>query len=51
MTGLAGNFVGGWLARFVPLNRLMAISMFVLTVGLLMLPSITTMQWSCSGQR
>ena len=26
MTGLAGNFVGGWLARFVPLNRLMAIS-------------------------
>ena len=27
MTGLAGNFIGGWLARFVPLNRLMAISL------------------------
>jgi MFS family permease len=43
MTGLAGNFVGGWLARFVPLNRLMAISLFVLTAGLLALPHVGTL--------
>ncbi len=42
MTGLAGNFAGGWLARFVPLNRLMAISLFVLTAGLLALPQVST---------
>ena len=42
MTGLAGNFVGGWLARSVPLNRLMAASLFVLTIGLLALPQIST---------
>ena len=42
MTGLAGNFAGGWLARVVPLNRLMAISLFVLTAGLLALPQIST---------
>ncbi|HKY22999.1 MAG TPA: MFS transporter [Vicinamibacterales bacterium] len=42
MTGLAGNFIGGWLARFVPLNQLMGISLFVLTAGLLFLPHITT---------
>ncbi len=43
MTGLAGNFIGGWLARFVPLNRLMAISLVVLMAGLLALPHISTM--------
>ena len=43
MTGLAGNFTGGWLARTVPLNRLMAISLAVLTLGLLALPHIVTM--------
>lgn len=43
MTGLAGNFVGGWLARSVPLNRLMAVSLFVLTLGLLALPHISTL--------
>ena len=43
MTGLAGNFVGGWLARSFPLNRLMAISLLVLTIGLLALPHISTM--------
>lgn len=42
MTGLAGNFVGGWLARSVPLNRLMAISLFVLAGGLLALPHVRT---------
>jgi MFS family permease len=44
MTGLAGNFVGGWFARFVPLNRLMAISLLVLAAGLLALPHIGTMK-------
>jgi MFS family permease len=43
MTGLAGNFIGGWLARFVPLNRLMAISLAVLAAGLLALPHVNTM--------
>ena len=42
ITGLAGNFIGGWLAGLVPLNRLMAISLAVLAVGLLTLPHITT---------
>ena len=42
MTGLAGNFLGGWLAQTMPLNRLMAISLLVLTVGLLALPHVST---------
>jgi cyanate permease len=42
MTGLAGNFIGGWLAGFTPLNRLMAMSLVVLAVGLLALPFVTT---------
>jgi MFS family permease len=42
MTGLAGNFIGGWLARFVSLNRLMAISLFVLSAGLAALPHVST---------
>ena len=50
LTGLAGNFAGGWLARFVALNRLMAISLFVLTAGLLVLPHVGTismvMMWA-----
>jgi len=54
MTGLAGNFLGGWLAGYVPLNRLMAISLFVLTGGLVALPHISThamvMAWAaCMG--
>jgi MFS family permease len=42
MTSLLGNFGGGWLARFVALNRLMATSLFVLAAGLLALPYVTT---------
>jgi MFS family permease len=54
LTGLAGNFLGGWLARYVRLNRLMAISLFVLTGGLLALPHISAhamaMAWAaCMG--
>ena len=40
ITSLAGNFIGGWLARTVPLNRLMAVSLLVLTIGLLALPHV-----------
>ena len=43
ITGLAGNFIGGWLARSWPLNRLMAVSLSVLAVGLLALPHISTL--------
>jgi MFS family permease len=43
MTGLAGNFIGGWLARTVPLDRLMAISLTLLALGLLALPHIATL--------
>ena len=42
ITGLAGNFIGGWLARTMLLNRLMAVSLFVLAAGLLALPHVTT---------
>jgi MFS family permease len=42
MTGLAGNFIGGWLAQFLALNRLMAISLFVLTAGLAALPHVSS---------
>jgi MFS family permease len=42
LTGLAGNFIGGWLAGFIPLNRLMAMSLFVLAAGLLALPHVST---------
>ena len=43
MTGLAGNFIGGWLARFVALNRLMAMSLVVLAIGLAALPQVQAM--------
>jgi cyanate permease len=42
LTALAGNFLGGWLATRVPLGRLMAISLFILTIGLLALPFAST---------
>ncbi|WP_394793663.1 nitrate/nitrite transporter [Armatimonas sp.] len=38
MTGLIGNFLGGFLATKLPLNRLMAIAMLLLTLGLAALP-------------
>lgn len=41
MTGLAGNFLGGWLARSVRLTSLLAVSMAVLTAGLLALPHVS----------
>ena len=42
MTGLLGNFGGGWLAMRMPLPRLMALSLFVLSAGLAALPHVTT---------
>ena len=43
MASLLGNFGGGWLARTVPLNRLMGLSLFVLAAGLVMLPHVGTL--------
>jgi MFS family permease len=52
LTALAGNFIGGWLAGYLPLTRLMALSLFVLTGGLLALPNVSTqamaMAWAIS---
>ena len=42
LTALVGNFLGGWLATRVQLERLMAISLFVLTAGLVALPHVST---------
>ena len=42
MTALAGNFGGGWLAVRMSLPRLLAISLFVLSAGLVALPHVTT---------
>jgi MFS family permease len=42
VTALAGNFFGGWLAGRVPLGRLLAVSLCVLTAGLAALPYVTT---------
>jgi MFS family permease len=42
LTALAGNFLGGWLATRVQPGRLMAISLFILTGGLVALPHVST---------
>ena len=42
LTALVGNFLGGWLATRVQLGRLMAISLFILSGGLVALPHLTT---------
>ena len=42
MTALAGNFAGGWLATRVSLPRLLALSLFILTAGLAVLPHVAT---------
>jgi len=42
MTALVGNFGGGWLATRVSLPRLLAVSLFVLSAGLVALPFVTT---------
>jgi MFS family permease len=42
LTALAGNFTGGWLAGRMRLTSLLAISMGLLTMGLLALPHISS---------
>jgi MFS family permease len=43
MTGLAGNFVAGWLAARAAIGRLLAASMFILAIGLAVLPHVSTL--------
>jgi MFS family permease len=42
ITALIGNFGGGWLATRMSLTNLLAISLFVLSLGLAALPHVTT---------
>ena len=42
MTALMGNFAGGWLAMRMSLTNLLAISLFVLALGLGALPHVST---------
>jgi MFS family permease len=42
MTGLAGNFLGGWLAQRVRLGRVLFASLASLTIGLAVLPHLST---------
>jgi MFS family permease len=42
LTALAGNFGGGWLAMRMPLSTLLAVSLFVLALGLAALPHVST---------
>ena len=52
MTGLAGNFLAGWLAARASIGRLLAASMFILAVGLAVLPHVSTqaqvMTWAAA---
>ena len=43
MTGLVGNFAGGWLFTRISITRMMAASLFVLAAGLVALPHLTTL--------
>jgi MFS family permease len=43
LTALIGNFGGGWLAARMPLSRLLAISLSILTAGLAALPHVATL--------
>jgi MFS family permease len=52
MTALAGNFLGGWLARRVPMTLLLAGSLAVLAAGVAALPYVSTVAhvivWACA---
>lgn len=41
ISALAGNFAGGWLATRMPLERLLALSLAILTLGLAALPHVS----------
>jgi MFS family permease len=42
MTALAGNFLGGWLARRIPLATLLSAALAILAAGLAALPHVTS---------
>ena len=42
MTGLVGNFLAGWLAARASIGRLLAASMFILAMGLAVLPHVSS---------
>ena len=42
LTALVGNFLGGWVAVRAPLGRLMAVALLVLSLGLVVLPHVST---------
>jgi MFS family permease len=50
MTALAGNFLGGWLASYVPLARLLAVALSLLAGGVAVLPYLVSiaqvMSWA-----
>jgi MFS family permease len=43
MTGLAGNFLGGWMSSTMRLTRLMAAALFVLAAGVAALPHLSSL--------
>lgn len=43
LTGLAGNFLGGWMTEKVSLTRLMAAALFVLAAGVAALPHLSAL--------
>lgn len=43
MTGLAGNFLGGWMSSKVLPTRLMAVALVVLAIGVAAVPHLTTL--------
>jgi MFS family permease len=43
ISALAGNFAGGWLATRIPLERLLATSLAILTLGLAALPHVSVL--------
>jgi MFS family permease len=42
MTALVGNFAGGWLARRMPLGRLMSAALAILAGGLVVMPHLSS---------
>ena len=47
ITALVGNFAGGWISTRMPLSRLLAVSLGILTLGLAILPYVSA-EWQVS---
>jgi MFS family permease len=47
ITALVGNFAGGWISTRMPLSQLLAASLGILTLGLAILPYVST-EWQVS---